>query len=476
MSGEKTKCCKHGPGYASPLDAVKNGPREKLIYVTCIRRNQAVEKPDYLATIDVDPQSSTYSQVIHRLELPNVGDEIHHFGWNACSSCYTDSSKSRSRLVLPCLESSRVYIVDTATDLRAPRLLKVVEKSTIQAAVDMSFLHTSHCLASGQVMISCIGDKNHQPKGGFLLLDGEDFSVVGKWEKDVSAPMGYDFWYQPHHNVMVSTEWGAPWAIKGGFNPQHVTDGVYGHHISIWDWTTHELLEKLDLGPDGMIPLEVRFLHEPTECQGYVGCALSSTVFRFYKTQCGKWTAEKVIEIPAKNVENWLLPTMPGLVTDILISMDDRFLYLSNWLHGDVRQYDITDRAHPKQLAQLFIGGSISKGGPVYVIEDPELNEQPTALVVKGVKVQGGSQMMQLSLDGKRMYITTSLYSNWDKQFYPGLISHGAFMVQIDVDIEKGGMKINENFGIDFGAEPGGPAVAHEMRYPGGDCSSDIWL
>jgi len=65
-------------------------------------------------------------QVIHRLELPYLDDEIHHSGWNACSSCYTDPSKSRSRLILPCLESSRVYVVDTATDPRAPRIDKVL--------------------------------------------------------------------------------------------------------------------------------------------------------------------------------------------------------------------------------------------------------------------------------------------------------------------------------------------------------------
>ncbi len=34
---------------------------------------------------------------------------------------------------------------------------------------------------------------------------------------------------------------------------------------------------------------------------------------------------------------------MPGMNTDIIISMDDKYLYLSNWIHGDVRQYDITD-------------------------------------------------------------------------------------------------------------------------------------
>ena len=51
----------------------------------------------------------------------------------------------------------------------------------------------------------------------------------------------------------------------------------------MWDWTTHELTQRIDLGPDGLIPLEVRFLHDPDESEGYVGCALSSTVFRIYK-------------------------------------------------------------------------------------------------------------------------------------------------------------------------------------------------
>lgn len=62
--------------------------------------------------------------------------------------------------------------------------------------------------------------------GGFVLLDGETFEVKGTWEKPgCAAPMGYDFWYQPRHNVMVSTEWAAPNVFKDGFNPAHVEAG-----------------------------------------------------------------------------------------------------------------------------------------------------------------------------------------------------------------------------------------------------------
>ena len=49
-------------------------------------------------------------------------------------------------------------------------------------------------------------------------------------------------------------------------------------------------------------------------------------------------------------------------------------------------------------------------------------------------------------------------------------------MMQMDVDTANGGLKLNKNFLVDFGKEPGGPVLAHELRYPGGDCTSDIWL
>lgn len=196
--------------------------------------------------------------------------------------------------------------------------------------------------------------------------------MVGNWEHPgEAAPFGYDFWYQPRHNVMISTEWGAPKALADGFNLAHVADGescrsslvrlecffenskdqmrtqssavllgLYGTSLHVWDWTTHRKLQTIDLGKEGAIPLEVRFLHEPSAPEGYVGCALSGTVFRFYKTdvsvasvgelyqprpvlhvsnllcvcvsQKGDWAAEKVISIPSKKVEGWLLPEMPS--------------------------------------------------------------------------------------------------------------------------------------------------------------------
>ena len=72
-------------------------------------------------------------------------------------------------------------------------------------------------------------------------------------------------------------------------------------------------------------------------------------------------------------------------------------------------------------FSQVFVGGSIFRDGPVKVIEDSELSAQPEPCYMKGKRVEGGPQMIQLSLDGKRLYVTTSLYSVWDNQFYPNM-------------------------------------------------------
>jgi len=55
--------CSAGPGYPTPLDAMKRGPREKLLYIPCIYTGTNSKKPDYLATIDCDPDSPSYGKV-----------------------------------------------------------------------------------------------------------------------------------------------------------------------------------------------------------------------------------------------------------------------------------------------------------------------------------------------------------------------------------------------------------------------------
>src|SRR5262249_4817043 len=156
----------------------------------------------------------------------------------------------------------------------------------------------------------------------------------------------------------------------------------------------------------------------PKSTHGYVGAALSSVMWHFFKDS-DEWKAEKVIEVEGLEQKGWDFP-VPGLISDLVVSLDDRWLYFSNWLHGDVRQYDIRDPAKPKLTGQVRVGGVLGK-----------------APKVRGRQTRGGPQMLQLSLDGKRLYVTDSLFSSWDDQFYPNIARHGSLLLRLDADTER---------------------------------------
>lgn len=313
-----------------------------------------------------------------------------------------------------------------------------------------------------------------------MLLDGITFEPIKCWNKQ-SVPFGYDFWYQPRHDILVSTEWGSPDAFRNGFQMEDIQSNKYGSCIHFWKWSDGQLVKTIDLkstGKDAMMPLEVRFLHDPDALEGYVGCALSSNVFRFYRKD-NDWHVEEVIRIEPKKVLGWSLgEDMPALITDILISLDDHFLYLSAWAFGEVRQYSINSHNGSLELVSAVrLGGLFSPIYNVVIKSDTEsykLTDEQICYEIQNKPIRGGAQMLQLSLDGQRLYVTNSLFSAWDRQFYPDMVSNGSQLVKVNID--KEGMKVDNNFIVDFGNEPNGAALAHEMRYPGGDCTSDIWI
>ncbi len=166
----------------------------------------------------------------------------------------------------------------------------------------------------------------------------------------------------------------------------------------------------------------------------------------------GGWKADQVIAVESVELEGWPFP-VPGLITDLVLSMDDRFLYFANWLHGDIRQYDVSDPRNPKLTAQLWLGGVLGKPDDT------------------GRGLNGGPNMLQLSYDGRRLYVSNSLYSTWDNQFYPGLRS---WLLRVNCD-PNGGMEIDRDFFVDLHDRPGGPARAHEVRLQNGDCTTEIF-
>ena len=180
------------------------------------------------------------------------------------------------------------------------------------------------------------------------------------------------------------------------------------------------------------------------------------------RSDVGEWKVEKVITIPAEPADPDQLPpllrpfgALPPIITDIDLSVDDRFLYVSCWATGELKQFDVTDPAHPKEA------GSVQLGGIVRRASHPSLPELP---------LSGGPQMVEVSRDGRRVYFTNSLYGSWDDQFYPDGMD--AWMAKLDASPD-GGITVDEAF-FPYGEEFRGRRV-HQIRLQGGDASSDSY-
>src|SRR5579875_1769669 len=147
-------------------------PPETLAYVATLNAN-GNGRPDALA-VDVDPKSPTYSTLVGRVEMPKAGDELHHFGWNACSSALCPYAPhphlERRYLIVPGLRSSRIHVIDTKPDSRKPQIVKVIEPEEVAARAGYSRPHTIHCGPDG-IYVSALGTPEGDGPGGIFILD-----------------------------------------------------------------------------------------------------------------------------------------------------------------------------------------------------------------------------------------------------------------------------------------------------------------
>src|SRR5262245_64969611 len=152
--------------YPSPRMAM-GAPPEKLAYVATF--DPARKIADALAVVDVDPGSSQFGEIINTVSMPNVGDELHHFGWNACSSCLCPNAPhahaERRYLVVPGLRSSRIHIVDTKPDPKKPKIVKVIEPEEVLDKAGYSRPHTVHCGPEG-IYVAALGNREGKGPGG----------------------------------------------------------------------------------------------------------------------------------------------------------------------------------------------------------------------------------------------------------------------------------------------------------------------
>jgi selenium-binding protein 1 len=442
-------------------------PAEEVAYVALLNPDVSDGRPDALGVLDLAPGSSNQGQLVSRVEMPNAGDELHHFGWNACSAALCPWAPhphvERRYLVVPGLKSSRIHIVDTEDPLN-PSIVKVIEPEEVLHKTGYSRPHTSHCGPEGIYMSALGGTENGGGPGGIFLMDCESFELLGAWEVDRGPQhYAYDFWWHLGYDTLISSEWGTPDMFENGVVPEKLLGKEYGHHLHVWDLRKRRHRQAIDLGDEHQMVLELRPAHDPRRTDGFVGVVvsvadLSASVWRWSRTDDGSFAASKVISIPAQPADPDELPpalkdfgAVPPLITDINLSLDDRWLYVSCWGTGELHRYDVSDPAAPKLTAVAELGGIVKRSA--HPASGP---------------LNGGPQMVEVSRDGRRVYLTNSLYSSWDGQFYPEGLE--GWLTKLDAG-EDGSLTPDPDFLVtDFdGLRP------HQVRLGGGDASSDSY-
>jgi selenium-binding protein 1 len=304
--------------------------------------------------------------------------------------------------------------------------------------------------------------------GGVALIDHDTFEVTGAWETDRGDQyFGYDVWWHLNDDVAITSEWGTPSMLENGLNPEDLLGRRFGHHLDFWSLSEGKLIERVDLGDEHQMVLELRPAHDPRQLWGFVGVVisvadLSASVWLWYR-EGERWTAKKAITIPAEPAEASQLPpalqpfgAVPPLVSDIDLSVDDRWLYVSCWGTGELKQYDVSDPHNPRETGSVRLGGIVDR------------TPHPAA---RELRLAGAPQMVEVSRDGRRVYFTNSLYASWDDVFYPDGV--GAWMARVDANTETGGMTVDPRF-FPHDDDFRGLRV-HQTRLQGGDASSDSY-
>ncbi|NIR44394.1 MAG: selenium-binding protein [Gemmatimonadetes bacterium] len=383
------------PNYDSPdesvfVDNLERGERESLLYVWT--RDADGKDSDFLAVVDVDPGSESYGEIIDRAPTGSAANEAHHFGYN------TDAS----RIYGGGLFSNKLFIYDVESNPRDPKLIRTVDLDP----TGYSGPHTLYAVPGG-VLLSMLGQVGGGGPAALVKVNdaGEFLEAYPAEGSDVPKYM-YDVGVKPQINRMITSSWAHPEHVKemGGANPEDV-----GDEVVVWDWKNKEVLrvEHLDA-----TPLEVRWLHGPRAHGGFINCAYGNTVWYWEDTDGDdQLEFHRVIEeLPEGSVP-----------ADMRVSYDNRFLYVSLWGAGEVRQYDVSNPLQPTLVSKVDI---------------PQPN------------------MMSLSRDNRRLYVTNSLLSTMD-----GDVEFGAWMIHVGPE----GMKIDENFAPDFYKFDTGPAGPHDM-------------
>lgn len=342
-----------------PAAAHGEDRQERYLYVSTIAQSES--DPDFVAVIGADPGQADFGEIVNRVDMPNVGDELHHVGYSA----------DQRRLIVPGLFSNRIHVFDIDSEGSTMTLSAVNE----DLVGDSGYVAPHGVMAMhGMVLAPMIGAANDatQP-GGIVEIDdrtGEFVDYFGPGPErdpsDAGPTYMYDFAMSPDAELAISTTFGSPGQCAPGIDP-----ACLGDEVAVWDVHHQEVIQTFNLG-DNSGALEVRFIREQGVRRAFINAPGTNAV----------WLADDDDGDGVFDFEQVLGPDDGlELPVDMLLSYDGASLYVTNWFGNTVQRYDISDPFNPALRATASV---------------PHPN------------------MLRLSRDNSRLYISNSLLTPWD--------------------------------------------------------------
>jgi selenium-binding protein 1 len=337
--------------------------QEDFVYIWTLGMEGVGNGQDKLVTVDVNPDSPKFGQVVDTLSVGGR-NEAHHSG-------FTDD---RRFLWASGLDTSKIFIFDVHTDPAAPRLHKTIDDFVTRSGGVVG-PHTSYALAGRMMLTGLSNNRDHGGRTGMVeYTNGGDY-VATHWMPTDDAlsgavksgqfadGYGYDLRVLPRRNAMITSSF-------TGWNNYMMNLGVmmadpeamkrFGNTVVIWDLHTRQPKKILDV-PGA--PLEIRCAWGSQSNYCFTATALTSKIWLIYEDDGGEWQAEAVADIGDAS-------KIP-LPVDISISADDELLWVNTWNDGLVRMFDISDPRKPAQVFEQQIGEQVNMVQLGWRIPDP---------------------------------------------------------------------------------------------------------
>lgn len=383
--------------------------QEDFVHVWTLGEDVLGDGLDKLVTIDANPKSATYGKVVHSVSVGERG-EAHHMG-------FTDD---RKYLWAGGLDSNAIHVFDVGTDPAKPRLVRT--QTDLGEKTGYLGPHTFYALP-GRMLIGNLS--NTTDRGGVtgLAVYNNQGGFVAKYPMPVGPVAGggtgdgygYDIAINPAKNALLTSSFAGH---RNYMRPlgEVVADPEamkrFGNTMVMWDLKSMKPLKVFDV-PGA--PLEIRWSLKDGDNWAVTATALTSKLWLIRQDATGSWQAKDVGTIgdPAK------IP----LPVDISIAADGKGLWVNTFMDGLTRYFDFSNPETPRETYSKKTGKQVN--------------------------------MVSQSWDGKRVYVTSSLLSKWDKQ--------GEDDEQVLRAWNWDGKALTPRFEVDFRAEKLGRP--HHMKF-----------